>query len=232
MARKTLDAKKKARRQKLIAIGGAVVLVGLLAIEGPSTLKRLHETAPEATSAPAATSPAATTPGGSVLTPPTLGGSSAGSATPAATTSSDGLVDSDPAPAASAGQLVAFDRFVSKDPFVQQVSAAGSASSGSATPPTGSGAPAGTSGTTVTKPTSATISTNGVSETVAVGKAFPAASPTFLLISLTASAAKIGIVGGGYADGSATVTLSKGQPLTLLNTADGTRYVLRLLGTA
>ena len=40
---------------------------------------------------------------------------------------------------------------------------------------------------------------------------------------------KIGIAGGSFESGGATVTLQKNKPLTLMNTADGTRYVLRLI---
>jgi hypothetical protein len=55
---------------------------------------------------------------------------------------------------------------------------------------------------------------------------FPVDSPFFNLVSLTATTANIGIAGGSLATGSKTVPLKKGKPLTLMNTADGTRYVL------
>jgi hypothetical protein len=54
----------------------------------------------------------------------------------------------------------------------------------------------------------------------------------FTLVSLTQRAAKIGIAGGSYENGAATVTLAKGKTVTLMNTADGTRYVLRLVAVA
>jgi hypothetical protein len=54
----------------------------------------------------------------------------------------------------------------------------------------------------------------------------------FILVSLTRTAAKIGIAGGSYETGAATVTLTQGKSVTLMNTADGTRYVLRLISTA
>ena len=58
--------------------------------------------------------------------------------------------------------------------------------------------------------------------------------PLFHLISTTAHSAKISIVGGSYANGAAAVTLRENRPLTLMNTADGTRYrlVLKPQGTA
>ena len=81
---------------------------------------------------------------------------------------------------------------------------------------------------------------NGTLYTVPTGTDFPQASatdssivPLFHLLSLTAHTAKISIVGGSYATGAAAVTLKENKPVTLMNTADGTRYVLILkpLGT-
>jgi hypothetical protein len=66
---------------------------------------------------------------------------------------------------------------------------------------------------------------------VSVSKSFPTGSPVFTLVSVTRTAAKIGIAGGSYESGAATVTLAKGKSVTLMNTADGTRYVLRLGST-
>jgi hypothetical protein len=54
----------------------------------------------------------------------------------------------------------------------------------------------------------------------------------FTLVSVTRTAAKIGVAGGSYESGAATVTLAKGKSVTLMNTADGTRYVLRLVSTS
>ena len=51
------------------------------------------------------------------------------------------------------------------------------------------------------------------------------------LTSLKKGTARVGIVGGGYANGAPTITLEKGgKPVTLMNTADGTTYVLRYVG--
>ena len=45
---------------------------------------------------------------------------------------------------------------------------------------------------------------------------------------------KISIVGGSYASGAPAVTLLENKPVTLMNTADGTRYklILKPVGTA
>jgi hypothetical protein len=52
----------------------------------------------------------------------------------------------------------------------------------------------------------------------------------FTLVSLTAKAAKIAIAGGSLATGAKTVTLPVGKTITLMNTADGTRYEFIYLG--
>ncbi len=76
---------------------------------------------------------------------------------------------------------------------------------------------------------SAVISVNGVQETVAAGGEFPKDSPVFRLAKVVGGEAKIGIAGGALASGSPTVTLRKGKVVTLVNTADGTRYELKLV---
>jgi hypothetical protein len=69
---------------------------------------------------------------------------------------------------------------------------------------------------------------NGEAGKVAVGATFPASDPVFRLVSLTRTTAKIAIAGGSLSSGDGTVTLTKGKKLTLMNTADGTRYELVL----
>jgi hypothetical protein len=75
---------------------------------------------------------------------------------------------------------------------------------------------------------------NAAPESVSSGANFPAANPNasangvFNLRSLTATTATVAIVGGSYASGSQTITLHVNKPVTLVNTADGTRYTLML----
>jgi hypothetical protein len=80
--------------------------------------------------------------------------------------------------------------------------------------------------------TTAEIAVNGVAQTVQVGGVFPSSDPFFKLVKLTRKGAQISIAGGSLANGSPTVTLTKAKPLTLQNTSDGTRYVLRLLSVS
>jgi hypothetical protein len=79
------------------------------------------------------------------------------------------------------------------------------------------------------------ISVNGTLYSVTVGDDFPETSPTdptlvplFHLVSLTAHTAKISIVGGSYSSGAKVITLKENKKVTLMNTADGTRYTLAL----
>ena len=82
---------------------------------------------------------------------------------------------------------------------------------------------------TSTTASAAQIAVNGKSHSVAVGTTFPAADPIFKLVVVGKGSAKIAIDGGSYATGASTHTLRKGEPVTLVNTADGTRYRLSLL---
>jgi hypothetical protein len=253
---KKIDPKAKAKRQKIYAGIGGVILLALLAFQVPRTLKMMNPPSDASASTPATPAAAATTP----LVAPSLSG---GNATAAAPTGGDGLVDSDAPPAPQSGQLLSFGLFRTKDPFKQQLAIGGATGSAGATPSTGStgltgvkpsatptsgggtgggtgGGNAGGSGTTVVRVstpapaavTTAEISVNGVAQTVQVGGVFPSSDPFFKLVKLTRKSAKISIAGGSLANGAPTVTLTKAKPLTLQNTSDGTRYVLRLLSVS
>jgi hypothetical protein len=68
-------------------------------------------------------------------------------------------------------------------------------------------------------------------QTVSVGVPFPTDQPTFKLVSIAkdGKSVQLGIAGGSLSGGQATLKLQLGKPLTLENTADGTRYKLELL---
>lgn len=219
---KKFDAKAKAKRQKIIAAIGGVILIAVLAYQVPSLMKMMNKK-PPVSAAPVTPAPVpGAVPGTPVSTPVLPGGT---------------LSDSDPAAQAASGQLLSFDRFSSKDPFVQQANAveapAAPATPKTAPPPPPPPPPAasGPSGQSSGKRTSAQISVNGETEPVSAGATFPAADPVFQLVSVTRTTAKIGISGGSLSTGT-TVTLTKGKKLTLMNTADGTRYELRLVSTS
>jgi len=224
---KKFDAKAKAKRQKIIAAVLGVLLLGVLAYEVPSLMKTMNKkppATPAAVATPAPAAPAAVAP-------------TAGTPVSAAVTGSGTLTDSDPAPLAGVGQLLSFDRFATKDPFVQQAGL-----------PTAASTPAAVRApTSVTNPppppppaakqpsasrTSARISVNGTAEDVDVKATFPAADPVFVLVSLRNTSAKVGIAGGSLSTGTSTVTLLMGKKVTLMNTADGTRYDLLLVSVS
>jgi hypothetical protein len=153
-------------------------------------------------------------------------------------------VDSDPAPVPSDGQLVTFDRFKSKDPFIPQVSDAPAGQPSAPSAPAGGDAKTAepkqqNGGGAISSPqpapqqisNTASIAVNGTEHEVSPGGSFPKDDPIFRLTSLKKGTARVGIVGGGYANGAPTITLEKGgKPVTLMNTADGTTYVLRYVG--
>jgi hypothetical protein len=255
--KKRQDAfKAKEKKQKMIAAVGGVLLIGLLAFQVPRVMAQMNRgKGVQATVPPVSSSPStsATTP--SLEAPTTVRGQeTAGGSMGSAAPTSGSLVSVSGAPAQ--GQLASFSRFESKDPFAQQVktdSAASSGSSGSGSGSDGSGSDGsggtgtGRSGSSTTgtgtqpAPGSAVLSVNGKLMAVSVGTDFPRpsteepnATPIFHLVSLTPTTAKISIAGGSYTSGAGTVTLRVNKPVTLMNTADGSRFklILKPQGTA
>lgn len=245
MAAKRVDPlKAKEAKQKKIAIGGAVLLVALLAFQGPKTLKMLQ--GPQPVASPTSTAPAATTPGAPAPAP---AGTPAAEVPAAPAPELSAVADSDLSPAAEQGQLATFERFASKDPFAQQADDKpkpparvsdpkdGTEKEPAAKPGKGDEAADGGFTTGGSEPeereiaAATSISVNGVAEDVAVEAAFPKDEPTFLLVKIAKNgkSVEIGIAGGEYASGGETITLGLGKKLTLQNTADGSRYELELL---
>ena len=71
---------------------------------------------------------------------------------------------------------------------------------------------------------------DGKPQQLQVKDKFPKGDPMFVLVSLKKKQAKIGVAGGSFDDGQ-TVTLTLGKKVTLLNTATGVRYELKLVYT-
>ncbi|MDX6449928.1 MAG: hypothetical protein QOK32_1307 [Gaiellaceae bacterium] len=236
------DQKAKVKKQKIILAVGGVLLLGLLAFQVPKMLAMMSQKPPPLPPGAVVQPPNGFPAGTAPLAAPSLGGSN-GTAGAATSHTSTGIVDASAVSSAPAsGQLVAFGRFSSKDPFAPQVDTSpggGPPSSGSSggtstpkpVPPVGplGPTPGGAVPSNLPLPTTALISVNGTPEVVGIGVDFPVAAPVFHLVSLTRTSAKIAIAGGSYADGSATITLKKGKALTLENTSDGSRYVLKLI---
>ena len=248
MAAKKVDPlKAKAAKQKKIAIGGFVILAILLAIQGPKTLKMLKGApVPE----PVLVTPAPATAGTAGEIPlPGAETTAAGEVPAGAAVELASVPDSDQAPVVDEGQLATFERFATKDPFAQQAEPAAApqppakepAETDPAADPTkGSGATDGgftTTGDGSTPPAAqpvaetTSIAVNGVAEPVKVDTPFPVAEPTFVLVSiaLDGKSVEIGVNGGQYSSGGATLKLLLGKKVTLQNTADGSRFELELV---
>jgi hypothetical protein len=118
------------------------------------------------------------------------------------------LPDSDPQPDRLDGQLLSFSRFSGRDPFAP-------------VSPSNSGQSAA----------GATIEVNGTSEDVRVNDSFPASDPTFRLVSVTETAAVIGLVSGSFSNGDDTITINVGETLVLA-ADDGTRYAIKIVSVA
>jgi len=246
MAKKTVDrAAAKAKKQKLVLAVAGVALLGLAAMQGPKLMKQLHPS----TSAPSASPSSPSVPGPSTAVPgaPAAPRSSAAAGSGPTAVLAGVALRASAAPAPVQGQLTSFELFTPKDPFVQQASdtTAGQAPPPGTTPAPSSKPAGGAAGAGGSKaapsvvaappppPTDATISVNGTDEAVAVTKppqTFPKSDPVFVLVSLKAKSATIGIADGTLTD-RPTVQLKMGKPLTLVNSATGARYALKLLYT-
>ena len=241
-------AKDKAAKQKKLAIGLVCLLAVAMAYAvhtmsglgggGSSSKPQAVDPATAVTTTSVATTAATASPAPAA---PSLSGNSI-VADPAAAT--DGVTAAGStqllaavSPPADAGQLESFSRFESKDPFAGGAgskSASGGSSSGGSSGSSPASPPVVPPAPPNPPPSSAVISVNGVPELVSTSANFPVSNPNatsnglFELISLTAKTAKISVVGGSYASGSQTLTLYVNKSVTLVNTADGTRYTLVL----
>jgi hypothetical protein len=245
MARKVknvaLDrAQEKAKKQKRLAIILCSVFALILVYEVPHTLKLMHPTATApvvetSASAPAAPNPATTAPA-PASGPPSV-------AAPVVSAAAAPSIVAFVQPQADPGQLTEFANFASKDPFLDSVQKTSGPATTSSTPKSSDGGSTSSAKTgsapktpPAPPPTSAVISVNGELTSVQVDADFPTAgtvfnqigAPLFHLLSLTQKSAKVTIAGGSYADGASALTLTVGQPVTLQNTADGTRFTLLL----
>ena len=249
MAKNTADiAAAKAKKQKIILIVCGALLLGVAAMQGPKLMKKDSQPVAE----PAATSEgvAATGTTTGVTSTPTaavvVGGSSQGAAKPAGYVAGVALPGGAVVRVAPS-QLASFTLFEVKDPFVQQagvepaggatIDASGQATSASTQgPPPVTGGAGGQATSVPSKPAEplpvvyATINLDGKPQQVKVKQKFPEGDPMFVLRSLTKKQAKIGVAGGSFDDGQA-VTLQFGKKVTLVNTATGVRYELKLVYT-
>lgn len=249
MATKVDTTAQKKKRQTIILVAGGAILLLLAVIQAPklfggsssSTSSEPAETT-QATPDPAATG---TAPVGAPVGAPATGAvgeaGTTGVGLPAPTKASIyvGGVPVTPAvrPPVLTGQLWSFSRFKEKDPFVPQVrdddqpvaSAAVAPPSPPPAPAVQSQAPA--TATAASGPAKwATVTVNGRQSSVQANGAFPQGEKRFVLVSLKRGSASVAPAGGKLAKGKA-VTLTLGNPVTLVDAVTGKRYTLELVYT-
>lgn len=216
---KKVDAKAlKEKKQKRLAAILLVLMLGVMAFSVPKTLKMMNQQ-PAAAAPPPAAAPAPTDAAGAAVVPPAgtvVPPVDAGAAAVAAAGAPTLVVSSTPGPTAD-GRLVSFERFASKDPFVQQITAPtakGGAPPADARAAADSGA-AGATGGSAAKPadaaavpaapaapaaTGTTGTTGAFSGTTPAAPAAPAAvaDPTAAQISVNGAAAESVAVEGTF----------------------------------
>jgi hypothetical protein len=236
-------AERRVRRQKIFIAVGSVVLLAVLGFQLP---KLLGKGSPAAVPRPATTSAAAAA---AAATPAIPAGQLPGTDRVVVQRDSNQLI--------SFGLFKTKDPFIpqvtttaaaSEPPIPPQEPPATTTTPAEPTPPlvpvgtpvtpSPTGAPSATPGTTTPSaptappavPTEALIATNGLCERVAVKGTFPVTENIFRLVSVAkdGKSVQVGIVGGSFDSGQPTATLKLGDKLTLVNTADGTRYVIEL----
>jgi hypothetical protein len=191
--------KAKEARQKKVLFALIPVFLLLVAWQGPKTFKRLKGPSAEPLPAAVQTTPTATTPAPTETTP---------------VEAPEGeLPETEVPPPAGLDQLAVLSQFESKDPFVQQ-----------GVPPSG-GDDAGDDAAAG----SAVFDVNGSTETVSAGGEFPAADPTFVLVSVGADSATIGLVSGTFEGGQSTMELAVGQEIEFVADPDNTHYTITLV---
>jgi len=240
MARAT-NAKAKEKKQKIILGVAGVLLLGLVAIQGPKFMKLMKGSSPAATA--------------------TRASSTTSSRTTVVSTSAHSSL------AASSDKLSSLRFFRAKDPFAPLVSDTAAAAPAPVSTPAPAPAPAsppapapapvpapvvtlspaaasgplfgtvapvskGSKSKSKSKslPT-ARIVLNGKSAQIALGKAFPASKPVFRLAGVLPGSISIALSNGSLADGSSALKLRNGQSTTLMNTADRHRYTIKLVAT-
>jgi hypothetical protein len=228
-ARRAAERNAAERNKKLLLAGLALVLVAVLAYELPPLLHR-------SSSSSTASTPAVTT----TATPATTGGATQNLA--------------DTSTRSSALLPLALRRAKATDPFVPLVKRSPSTSSS----PKPSGKPATPSvrdtrplvvsvsphanaaaGKPVqlapaqvkpALPTAAVIWTNGKQQIVGLAQDFTVGDVELRLAGVTRETVRIKVLGGLFAGGKQVITVGKGQPLRLANTATGVEYRLLFTG--
>jgi hypothetical protein len=191
-------AKAKEAKQKKILLVLLPFFLLLVAWQGPKMYKSLFAQPAPPEAVPETPAPATPAPG------------TAAPGTTPAPVAPGTLPDSEPLPSAAHDQLLSFSRFAPRNPFL---------------PPAGLVPEPVDPGGETAAVSSAVIEVNGASETVNVDGTFPAADPIFQLVSLSDTAAVVGLTSGAFEGGQANVQIAVGERVELV-ADDGATYTV------
>lgn len=197
-------AKAKEAKQKKILLVLLPFFLLLVAWQGPKMYKALFAPPAPPESVPETPAPATPAPG------------TAAPGTTAAPVAPGELPDSEPLPSAAHDQLLSFSRFAPRNPFL---------------PPAGLVPEPAEPGSETPAVSSAVIEVNGVSATVNVDGTFPAADPIFRLVSLSQTAAVVGLTSGAFEGGEANVQIAVGERVELV-ADDGASYTVTVVSVS
>jgi hypothetical protein len=248
---------RDARAKKLLLIL-VPVFIALVAWQGPKVLNQVRGEEPAEASAqeqPTESSSGTNVPQGSgseaAPAEELPGGQAAADAAAVAIANQQALPNTDVPPTPDEGQLIVFSRFEARDPFVQLVDdqesstdapSADTSSSGGQTPTVSTPPSDSSTGTPGGSPsvindgdsstaTEAKIAVNGRVNVLVAGDEFPENDPAFTVVSIGDGTVEIGLASGSFATGQQTVTLTIGEPVTLISQPDGARFTLNLIST-
>jgi hypothetical protein len=233
---------EKAKKEKLLLGLCVVVLLALVALEGPKTLKKLHGSSTTAGTTTVSAPTAATA-------APSPTGAAASTAVLSRFPAKDPFVQQlgqhaapAPAPPLAAGPTVRLSHFVAKDPFTQQI-ATSAPSTGAGAPPTSAGrataAPSHTSGASATKSGSGTrgsTGSTGAGDYIVVLASIPLSDGRGQAVQAEAAARARGIANVAIVNSSSYPTLRTGfyavysGPYKTLNALDAALHRIRSTG--
>jgi hypothetical protein len=66
-------------------------------------------------------------------------------------------------------------------------------------------------------------------EILTVGATFPTSDPAFKIVAIHSDSVEIGIADGSFSGGQPTITVKKGEEVTLVSQPDGARFTLKVV---
>jgi hypothetical protein len=207
--------KEKEKKEKIIlaVLVAVMVVVGAIELPGMFSSKSGGASSSASSVAQTTSTSSATSSGG----------------TPTSASATNGSLPNSSGYKANAGQLSGFSLFNSKDPFGSVTTSSSGTSATTSSTKTNSGKTKSTATTPHGPLVAARISVSGASEDVVLNASFPSASPVFVLNSVSAKKIKISVAGGSFSSGQSKVAINKGKSVTLVNTVDSMKYVIKFV---